>query len=493
MMFTSLRTRLLLSNLILLVVVLGGIILAFIVATGSQPAPPQPTYQRLAGLMQGLNLTNLINEFAPITPDGSPANDVDFVDLIDRFAEARDVRVLLVDVNRERLVWDSVGDLEMQESIRLEVDRNYRQSYRGRSALQREPVFGKIIDGGDEWLFAGISISGVGSNQYALIVADVRPTQSLRALLAEFGTAWMRPVLIAIGIGLIISVGLSWVMTRTITRPLRNLGEAVDAVARGDLDHQVPVSGPSEMRTVAHAFNLMSEEVRATQESQRDFMANVTHDLKTPLTSIQGYSQAIVDGTAKNPSQAAEIIHDEAGRLTRMVTDLTDLAHMRARQTRIRQEPVDLAQIVQTVSQKLSVVADKRGIALTTHIEPAPDVMGDGDQLVQVLNNLLGNAIKYTPGGGTVRVSLWSTDNSGVSIQVADNGIGIPEQDLPRIFERFYQVDKARGPSRGTGLGLAIVNEIVQAHEGHISVNSKPGSGTIFTVWLPVLASPTGL
>jgi signal transduction histidine kinase len=492
MMFTSLRSRLLLSNLILLTVVIGGIILAFIVASGSQPAPPQPTYQRLAGLMQGLNLTNLITEFGPITPDGSPANDVDFIDLIDQFAEARDVRVLLVDVNRERLVWDSVGDLDAQESIRLEVDNSYRLPYRMRAPLERDPVFGKFIDDGATWLFAGVSTRDVVSNRYAIIVADVRPTQSLRALLAEFGTAWMRPVLIAIGIGLMISVGLSWLMTRTITRPLRDLGEAVEAVARGDLDHQVPVSGPSEMRSVAHAFNLMSEEVRATQQAQHDFMANVTHDLKTPLTSIQGYSQAIMDGTARDQSKAAEIIHDEAGRLTRMVSDLTDLARVHAGRTPLRREPVDLSQIVQTVSQKLSVVADRRDIALTTHIEPVPQVMGDGDQLVQVLNNLLGNAIKYTRGGGTVRVSLWPANDGGVLIQVADNGIGIPEADLPRIFERFYQVDKARGPSRGTGLGLAIVNEIVHAHEGRINVTSKPGSGTTFTVWLPVLASPTG-
>jgi two-component system sensor histidine kinase ResE len=221
-------------------------------------------------------------------------------------------------------------------------------------------------------------------------------------------------------------------------------------------------------------------------------MANVTHDLKTPLTSIQGYSQAIMDGTARDQSKAAEIIHDEAGRLTRMVSDLTDLARVHAGRTPLRREPVDLSQIVQTVSQKLSVVADRRDIALTTHIEPVPQVMGDGDQLVQVLNNLLGNAIKYTRGGGTVRVSLWPANDGGVLIQVADNGIGIPEADLPRIFERFYQVDKARGPSRGTGLGLAIVNEIVHAHEGRINVTSKPGSGTTFTVWLPVLASPTG-
>jgi two-component system OmpR family sensor kinase len=371
------------------------------------------------------------------------------------------------------------------------MDRDYRPAYRGRGTFQREPVFGKIVEDERQWLFAGIGY-GVGSNQFALIVADVRPTQSLRGLLAEFGTAWLRPLLIAIGIGLIISVGLSWMMTRTITRPLRHLGAAVEAVARGDLNHQVPVSGPSEMRAVAHAFNLMSEEVRTTQEAQRDFMANVTHDLKTPLTSIQGYSQAIMDGTAKDPSKAADIIHDEAGRLTRMVSDLTDLAHMRTARTHIRREPVDLTQIVRTVSQKLSVVAQKRDISLTTNIQPIPLIMADGDQLVQVLNNLLGNAIKYTGSGGVVKVSLCQAEEGGVLIQVADNGVGIPEHELPRIFERFYQVDKSRGPSRGTGLGLAIVNEIVQAHDGRISVKSEPGSGTTFTVWLPVLAlSPT--
>jgi signal transduction histidine kinase len=229
----------------------------------------------------------------------------------------------------------------------------------------------------------------------------------------------------------------------------------------------------------------MTREVQASQKVQQDFMVNVSHDLKTPLTSIQGYSQAIMDGATPDPVQSAGIIYEEATRLNRMVADITDLARLQDGQLAMNRVDLDVSQIVQAIGQRLAIVAEKKEIDLQVEADPMPHVHGDGDRLAQVITNLVSNAIKYTPRGGKVRVKT-QINNGGVEIIVSDTGIGIPKEDLPRIFERFYQVDKARGPRRGTGLGLAITREIVQAHGGTISVTSAgKNHGSIFTVWLP--------
>jgi signal transduction histidine kinase len=229
----------------------------------------------------------------------------------------------------------------------------------------------------------------------------------------------------------------------------------------------------------------MTGQVRANQLSQREFVANVSHDLKTPLTSIQGYSQAIMDGTAKEPAQAAKIIHDEAERLNRMVTELTDLARLQAGRLSMKMQPLDISDIVSAIAQRLWVVAERENIKLHIQNHPVPTIGGDGDRLVQVFTNLLSNAIKYTREGGEVWIETDVRDG-GVEVVIKDNGIGIPPEDLPRIFERFYQVDKSRGPRRGTGLGLAIAQEIVHAHGGEIEIHSEGrNKGTTVTVWLP--------
>lgn len=481
---SMLRNRLLASYLLLLLVSLGAIMVAFVAATSAQPAPPQPTYQRLIAVAQGLNLNNLVQEFGPLRQGRRETN---LTQLLGSFAVTREVRVLGIDLTDSSVFYDSANQLTVGSRVPITAD-SYRVARSNMTLVPgNELVFGSLFSDADEWLFAGVTTPGRMNQSLALIVAEERPAQSLTRVLADFGSALARPLLQAAGIGMLVAVILAALISRTIARPLQAASNAATAVAHGDLNQYVPETGPREVRAVARAFNRMSARVRATQQAQRDFLANISHDLKTPLTSIQGYSQAIMDGTARDPQRAAAIIHDEAERVNRMVIELTDLVRMQAGQFTLNRMPLRLDQIVTNVSSKLAVLADQQGVRLNVEARPVPLISVDGDRMVQVLSNLIGNAIKFTPAGGQVWVTTASAPD-GVTVSVRDTGDGIPESEIPRIFERFYQVDKVRGPARGMGLGLAIVNEIVRAHGGRVSVESPAGEGATFTVWLPLAA-----
>jgi two-component system sensor histidine kinase ResE len=233
----------------------------------------------------------------------------------------------------------------------------------------------------------------------------------------------------------------------------------------------------------------MAARVQASQDSQRQFVANVSHELKTPLTSIQGFAQALQDGTAEGPEaaqQAAGIIFDEAGRMHRMVLDLLDLARLDAGTLELQQAPVDLRALLRNAADKLGPQARSAGVAIRVETPDLPAVTGDGDRLAQVFTNLVDNAIKFTPRGGSVVLRASAAD-SGVIVEVEDSGTGIPPDALDRIFDRFFQVDPSRpgGQKHGAGLGLAIVKEILAAHGGKISVRSTLGKGSTFAVFVP--------
>ena len=320
-----------------------------------------------------------------------------------------------------------------------------------------------------------------------LIVAAPRPT--LRALLV-YGDDLLAPLLKAALVGLAASVVLAWLMSRWVAAPLRRLAGAARSVSAGRYELRVPLDGPAEVESLAADFNQMVQRVQATQQGQRDFVANVSHEMKTPLTSIHGFSQAILDGTASDGEaqrHAAEVIHEESDRLSRLVDDLLDLARLDAGQVAFAREPVDLNALVARVADRLSLRAAENSVRIENVVAGLPAVTGDGDRLAQVFTNLIDNALKHAPAGGRVKLR-GEVRGSEVVVHVEDSGPGIPAKDLSRIFERFYQVDKARrgGEGRGTGLGLAISREIVQAHGGRLTALSAPGQGSRFTLQLPM-------
>ncbi len=487
-MLHGLRARLFISYLFLLAITLTVIGGALVFILNTRAAPPEPTYQQLATFALSLPLRDTVNGagFSQLFPSRLDLSNL--TASLSQIASDRQIRILLVDDDNQTVLYDSAGVFGSSQTLGWQVENYIIPAGVARNMLVAgiNAIRGTFNDpsDGEQWLFVGIASPRQRQNTYALLFADPQPTQSLQDALSQFGTQLFPLLVQAAVVGLVIAVLLAVVITRSIARPLQTVSKAAAEVANGHYNQSIPISGPNEVRAVAQAFNSMSDKVRAEQRAQQDFLANVSHDLKTPLTSIQGYSQAIIDGIG-NPIQAARIIGEESERLNRMVVELTDLARLQAGRLSMKMDAVDLGQLTNAVAQRLSLMAQEKGVDLEVNAPSVPEIAGDGDRLVQVVTNLISNAIKYTPSGGKVMVRTQIRRN-GVELIVEDTGQGIPATELPRIFERFYQVDKARGPQRGTGLGLAIVQEIVQAHGGTITATS-PGEnrGSTFTVWLP--------
>lgn len=480
----SLRTRLLLSYGVVIALTTLVASVTFLALLDARPAPPELTYRELNSLA-------LASVRALAVQSGRPILRASLTESVDTFASENAVRVLTINRSSGVVTHDTNGAYAPGDQVILEVDTNpgtLSVLPAAQAMMQnRLEVFAGSFDDPDnsDWLFVGYSIQRARDPGFTVLLAERPPTVTLGAVLREYGRAIALPLIQAALVGLLVALAMTWLVSRTIANPLQHIARAAGAVASGDYSQRVPISGPPEVRAVAESFNRMSAAVQATQDAQHDFVANVSHDLKTPLTSIQGYSQAIVDGAAADPVQAARIIHEEAGRLNRLVVELTDLARLQDGGFSMQMVPLEIGQIVAAVGQRLEIVAREAGLTLMVEAAPMPAVSGDGDRLAQVITNLISNAINYTPRGGHVCVKT-QVNNGGVEVTVQDTGVGIPAEELPRIFERFYQVDRARGPRRGTGLGLAIAREIVQAHGGTLTATSGgPNTGATFTLWLP--------
>jgi signal transduction histidine kinase len=352
---------------------------------------------------------------------------------------------------------------------------------------QDQPFKGEFKDKSNRtWLWVGVPLE----RGRTLIVATLNP--GLWAL-REFAGDLITPVIQAGAIGLLISLLLAWLVSRWVAAPLQGMSAATRAVAEGDYDQTLDPEGPREFQSLAVAFNDMVDQVQSSQQVRRDFLANVSHELKTPLTSIQGFAQAMLDGATEDDESrdhAARVIYEESDRLRRLVEDLLDLARLDSGQIVFEREPIDLKLLLSSVAERLSLTAKDKGVRLEDRLPGLTIMIGDGDRLAQVFTNLIDNALKNTPAEGTVFLH-GEVEGGWVSIHVEDTGPGIPDEDLSRIFERFYQVDKARrgGKGRGVGLGLAISRQIIEAHGGRLVAQSAIGKGSRFTVQLPIVKS----
>lgn len=413
--------------------------------------------------------------------------------VLQRQLERRGLEILRGEDNLTRL-----GELENTRLIiRIQPDHTVYDSQPQAPDLRwgtagSPPVGrGSLMDSqGQIWLFTSRPLSE-GRQLYVLVPRE----GGLKMLFSPrfrdiFRDEIIKPFLrIGFGAGLLALI-TAFGISRSITKPLQEMADAAEDLAGGE-HRRINPSGPKEIQSLAHSLNEMIAKVHASRHAQRDFVANVSHELKTPLTSIRGFAGAIRDGTAETmeeKSQAAEIIEKEADRMYRMVQDLLDLARLDAGTAGLNREPLQIKEVLSTVVRQLSPQAGEAEVQLELTAGSLPTVVGDRDRLAQVFTNLVDNAIQHAPPGSAVKIEVQSR-GSELIISVTDSGEGIPEEDQNRIFERFYQVDKSRARSikSGTGLGLAIVHELVKAHGGSIKLFSEPGLGTTFQVMIPTV------
>jgi signal transduction histidine kinase len=348
----------------------------------------------------------------------------------------------------------------------------------------RHPILLNTDENGKTWKYGARLLEN-----RVLVIASIQKQPIQDILNSNALDDLIQPIFRAGWVALILALVFAYLISRWIAGPLQHMSEAVDGMAKGQKT-KVELKGPKEVQDLGLAFNEMSQQVSASQQSQRDFVANVSHELKTPLTSIQGFAQAILDGTANDPKSlenSAQVIFDESGRMHRLVVDLLDLAKLDAGTSELDLAPVNLEILLSSVLEKFIPQAKLGKIKISSDINPMPLFLGDGDRLAQVFTNLVDNAIKYTPEGGDITLKTEQTTEN-IRISVIDTGEGIPPEEVDRIFERFYQIDKARTreDDRGVGLGLAIAEQIVRGHGGKMMVISEEEKGSRFIVDLPI-------
>lgn len=275
---------------------------------------------------------------------------------------------------------------------------------------------------------------------------------------------------------------------RRVATPLADIMAAADAVAEGDLSVRVPVPqrGPDEFTQLVSSFNRMTEELERSDQRRRNLTADVAHELRTPLHIIQGNLEGVLDGVYRPTQEHIGVTLEETHLLARLVEDLATLSLAEAGQLPLEWERVDLSELLEDVATSFGGQAEAAGVSLKIESYPTLVVMGDVGRLDQVLSNLMSNAFRHTPDGGLVTLEARPCEG-GAAIVVADTGEGIPAQDLPFVFDRFWRGDRSRMRTgrAGSGLGLAIARQLVFSHGGNIRVASEPGAGTVFTIELP--------
>ncbi len=325
----------------------------------------------------------------------------------------------------------------------------------------------------------------IDSNRLEGIIYLYVPLAKISELTNDFS-------LIGLVVGLlfvILAVYIGTIFVKKMTKPLEIMKKAAEKVTAGDYSARVPVFSKDEIGQLGTAFNLMSVSIQKEDERKKEFLEDVSHELRTPISYVKGYSEALKAGLAKT-SQDQErylaLIHREANRMERLVGDLLDLSRLDAEDFRLEMCPLPLAQLVEDCLEKYRPSLKQKGLLLNTELDPDIIVNADEGRIEQVIQNIVDNAINYTERG---RITvLLSKHEKGCILSIKDTGIGIPREDIQRVTQRFFRVNKARTRSDGgTGLGLAISNKLIKLHGGQLEIKSNLGKGTCISIILPVI------
>ena len=500
-MFRTLRSKLIFSYvgvafLCLLLAVLGTLALARSYAQREG----YNTLQEKWSLVMPLLRATLVVQRRP----NSPANALVLGGIQTAIRNA-DVRLLLLDPATLRVLEDTSGrsntvgqqvdfglaGTELQNALASEA--GVRGTFHFTGEAENVQFIARRIRAVD------LTPNGNNPNLDAPTLYDVMLAQPQPRLLTGMLGNLRDALFPALALALLVSLLAAFFLARSISHPVSRLTEATVAMAKGDYSRRVDVQGQDELAALSRHFNEMAADIGRAHAVQRDFIANVSHDLKTPLTSIQGFSQAMLDGTIHDAAayhQAAGIINAESLRMTRLVSELLTLANLESGLVTLELHLVDLRDIIGTLILAMQPQAKQAQVELSARMgaSPAP-VLADVDKLQQAFGNLVDNAIKHTPRNGKVTLDL-SNIAGGVLVKVIDTGEGIPAADLPRVMERFYQIDKSRATNanpddrRGIGIGLAIARQIINAHRGGITIESTKGAGTTVLVSLPSAPPP---
>jgi signal transduction histidine kinase len=370
------------------------------------------------------------------------------------------------------------GDLPVPPTVRralsgdVDTGTTGNQEYLGVPVVRQNAVIGAV--------YLAHQIEGGG------LLGAVRSTARL------FLSFWWQFLLAGAGAAFI-ALFLARILARGMTQPLRDMARAARRMARGDYGATVRVRSRDEVGQLAEAFNRMAGEMEGLERLRRDLVANVSHELKTPISALRAHMENLLDGVEEPNPAVLAVMLQQADRLTRLVDQLLDLSRMESGDLPLALEPVQLAGLVDRVMDEVTVARPERARTLHLDNDVSPDlppVEADPERIHQVLFNLLDNAFRFTPDGGSVRVRAVRA-NGACEVSVEDTGPGIPKEHLPLVFERFYRVDPSRSrDDGGTGIGLAIARSIVDAHGGRIWAESVEGKGSTFRFELPLTGRP---
>lgn len=392
-----------------------------------------------------------------------------------RYADRHEGRILLTDPEG-RIVIDTKSE---QNGSRLDISGIKEIT----GSIEKESLFTRSY--GDENVFC--ICKGPYSGGYIVAVFNAgRVFESIYGICMNLGVI----VLAVLCVMLIVNI----LLTRTFTQPVHALSAAIGKLSDGDFTVRVSEIGNNEFTDLSRAFNEMAGRMETLDRSRNQFVSNASHELKTPMAGIKALVQTLQYQEPFDPAMTAEFLGDidkEIDRLTAVVGDLLTLVGMDSGETKLKIERFSLNELLQDDVKRLSPLARNRGIEMEIELKDDIDIYGDRLKLDQVFYNLIDNALKYTPRGAGVRIEATKSNKNAV-VHVKDQGIGIPEEDIKHIFDRFYRVDKARSrDTGGTGLGLSIVKQIILDHGGNITVSSKVNVGSDFRVQLP-LGNRTG-